>query len=137
MLTVEHRMLTDQEAASPRSFFAPAQQGDAKSTDPDKGQLLREAATNSSGGGSGRLTYCPALSAPAAAAHAKFRHKLEDALRKPATLALDRDWRYMELHVTVKDRGIGIGERDLPRLFQHFVQIDSNSTRNHSGTGLL
>jgi signal transduction histidine kinase/DNA-binding response OmpR family regulator len=36
----------------------------------------------------------------------------------------------------VKDTGIGIGEDDLARLFQPFVQVDESSTRRYEGTGL-
>ncbi|MEP0806693.1 MAG: PAS domain S-box protein [Chloroflexota bacterium] len=37
---------------------------------------------------------------------------------------------------TVWDTGIGIREEDLPRLFQPFVQLDSNLARQAGGTGL-
>ena len=37
---------------------------------------------------------------------------------------------------TVWDTGIGISEKDLPRLFKPFVQLDANLARQASGTGL-
>ena len=37
---------------------------------------------------------------------------------------------------TIWDTGIGIEEKDLPRLFKPFVQLDSNLARKSSGTGL-
>jgi CheY-like chemotaxis protein len=37
---------------------------------------------------------------------------------------------------TVWDTGIGIAEKDLPRLFQPFVQLDGSLTRHYEGTGL-
>ena len=40
------------------------------------------------------------------------------------------------VEITVSDTGIGIGEPDLDRLFQPFVQIDSSLARQHHGTGL-
>jgi CheY-like chemotaxis protein/two-component sensor histidine kinase len=40
------------------------------------------------------------------------------------------------IQFTIWDRGIGIGEKDLPRLFQPFVQLDSNLARKSGGTGL-
>jgi PAS domain S-box-containing protein len=36
----------------------------------------------------------------------------------------------------VTDTGIGIAEKDLSRLFQPFVQVDSNLNRQYEGTGL-
>ncbi len=36
----------------------------------------------------------------------------------------------------VRDSGIGIAAKDLPRLFQAFVQIDSTLIHEYEGTGL-
>ena len=41
-----------------------------------------------------------------------------------------------ELHIQVKDQGIGIAERDLERIFDRFTQLDTGSTRAHHGHGL-
>jgi CheY-like chemotaxis protein/anti-sigma regulatory factor (Ser/Thr protein kinase) len=41
-----------------------------------------------------------------------------------------------KLSITVWDNGIGISARDLERLFQPFVQVDSGLSRETSGTGL-
>ncbi len=40
------------------------------------------------------------------------------------------------LRLSVIDTGIGIKSEDLPKLFQPFYKIDSQSTRNREGTGL-
>ena len=40
------------------------------------------------------------------------------------------------LRITVSDTGIGIAPKDLDKLFQPFVQIDSALNRQYSGTGL-
>jgi len=40
------------------------------------------------------------------------------------------------VELVVWDKGIGIAQADLPRLFQPFVQLDSGLTREYSGTGL-
>lgn len=40
------------------------------------------------------------------------------------------------MQVAVKDRGIGIRQEDLPRLFREFEQLDSGPDRHYGGTGL-
>lgn len=39
-------------------------------------------------------------------------------------------------YVEIRDRGVGIAEKDLPRLFQRFSRVISESTRAIAGTGL-
>jgi two-component system sensor histidine kinase/response regulator len=41
-----------------------------------------------------------------------------------------------QIHLRVKDTGIGIKKEDLPRLFREFEQIDSGFARRQEGTGL-
>jgi PAS domain S-box-containing protein len=40
------------------------------------------------------------------------------------------------LEITVEDDGIGIDEKDGPRLFKAFSQLDASLSRGHEGTGL-
>ena len=42
----------------------------------------------------------------------------------------------IEMHVAVKDTGIGIKKEDIARLFRSFQQVDSKRNRNIEGTGL-
>ncbi len=40
------------------------------------------------------------------------------------------------IQVDVKDNGVGIAKKDIPKLFQKFYQVDSQSNRKTGGTGL-
>ncbi len=42
----------------------------------------------------------------------------------------------LEVHVSVRDNGIGIGPEALGRLFQSFSQADASTTREYGGSGL-
>jgi PAS domain S-box-containing protein len=52
-----------------------------------------------------------------------------------AEISLGRGRRDM-VRVTVCDTGVGIAEKDLPKLFKPFVQVDSALNRQYEGTGL-
>jgi len=38
--------------------------------------------------------------------------------------------------IKIKDNGIGISEKEIPRLFDRFYQVDSSQTREQQGTGI-
>ncbi|HEY9836669.1 MAG TPA: ATP-binding protein, partial [Vampirovibrionales bacterium] len=58
----------------------------------------------------------------------------EQGISRPVRNPVTRphDW----IHFVVWDTGIGIDERDRPRLFSPFSQIDSSLTRKYQGSGL-
>ncbi len=41
-----------------------------------------------------------------------------------------------EIQVAVKDTGIGIVPKDVPKVFEEFAQVDGSAARKHDGTGL-
>ncbi|MEL7532852.1 MAG: ATP-binding protein [Bacteroidota bacterium] len=41
-----------------------------------------------------------------------------------------------QLHILVKDTGLGISEEDLPHIFERFYQADDSITRSGAGTGI-
>jgi signal transduction histidine kinase len=41
-----------------------------------------------------------------------------------------------DVTVTVADKGIGIADDDLPRIFDRFYQVDNSATRRYGGTGM-
>ena len=44
--------------------------------------------------------------------------------------------KHVEIHVTVRDTGIGIPEDKQQKIFEAFEQVDNTSTRQYAGTGL-
>lgn len=46
------------------------------------------------------------------------------------------DKKYHEIHMSIKDTGIGIPKDRMDRLFKSFSQVDSSTTRKYGGTGL-
>lgn len=63
----------------------------------------------------------------------KFTHEGEVVVLGNGRL---RDNNQFELHLTVRDTGIGIPQNRMNRLFQSFSQVDASTTREYGGTGL-
>ncbi|HEY9616292.1 MAG TPA: response regulator [Microcoleaceae cyanobacterium] len=56
----------------------------------------------------------------------------QGAVGTDSELGICQDW----LHIAITDTGIGIASKDISKLFQPFIQIDSALNRNYEGTGL-
>jgi two-component system cell cycle sensor histidine kinase PleC len=52
------------------------------------------------------------------------------------TLSAWIEWEKAELHIQVKDTGIGIAEKDISKAMSTFGQVDSTISRKYEGTGL-
>ncbi|MFP4521161.1 MAG: ATP-binding protein [Fibrobacterota bacterium] len=68
-----------------------------------------------------------------------FLNLLSNALKfspKGEAVELIVDSSGNDLFITVRDRGIGIDPKYHKKIFTHFYQIDSSSTRKYSGTGI-
>jgi PAS domain S-box-containing protein len=63
----------------------------------------------------------------------KFTNKGEIVVTAVATTLSDDK---LQIHIAVKDTGIGIPDERMDRLFQSFSQVDASTTRQYGGTGL-
>ncbi|MFH1379049.1 MAG: HD domain-containing phosphohydrolase, partial [bacterium] len=50
------------------------------------------------------------------------------------TISIEEDEK--EVNISIADNGIGIPEKDLPKIFERFYQVDGTQTRGYGGTGI-
>jgi signal transduction histidine kinase len=83
--------------------------------------------------------HLPVIAADAEKIETVLRNLVSNALKfTPAGGAVEVETRLDDggVTTTVTDTGIGIAQADYGRVFERFVQIDSSSSRQYSGTGL-
>jgi signal transduction histidine kinase len=57
-------------------------------------------------------------------------------LTKPASSAGKEELNEGSVEIKIKDSGIGIPRKEMPKLFDRFYQVDSSFTKEHEGTGI-
>ncbi|MEI8048348.1 MAG: response regulator [Bacteroidota bacterium] len=67
-----------------------------------------------------------------------LRHLLDNALKftQKGSVLLSVSHTGQSLTFGIKDTGIGISEKVIPSIFDHFTQEDTSNTRNYEGSGL-
>ncbi len=84
-------------------------------------------------------TRLPAIGADADKIETVLRNLMSNALKftpEGGTVEIETSLNETSVTVAVTDTGIGITQADYERVFERFVQIDSSSSRQYSGTGL-
>jgi len=82
---------------------------------------------------------CPSIRADEARLREIFDNLLDNAVkysRENGEIRLYAERRGGEVVLSVRDRGIGIGHEDLPRIFERFYRADKARSRELGGTGL-
>jgi two-component system, OmpR family, phosphate regulon sensor histidine kinase PhoR len=82
---------------------------------------------------------CPSICADEARLREIFDNLLDNAVkysRENGEIRLYAERRGGEVVLSVRDRGIGIGHEDLPRIFERFYRADKARSRELGGTGL-
>jgi two-component system, OmpR family, phosphate regulon sensor histidine kinase PhoR len=82
---------------------------------------------------------CPSICADEARLREIFDNLLDNAVkysRENGEIRLYAERRGSEVVLSVRDRGIGIGHEDLPRIFERFYRADKGRSRELGGTGL-
>jgi two-component system, OmpR family, phosphate regulon sensor histidine kinase PhoR len=80
----------------------------------------------------------PKVSGDAYRLEQMFINLIDNALKytEKGTISIKADRINDELEILVEDTGIGIQEKDLPRLFERFYVVDKSRSRQVGGTGL-
>ncbi|MEE1043412.1 MAG: HAMP domain-containing sensor histidine kinase, partial [Clostridia bacterium] len=85
------------------------------------------------------LIKCPTINADIDRIEQVITNIISNSIKYTAeggTVEVFTGYIYNEAYIKIKDNGVGIPEKDLPRIFERFYRVDKARSREKGGTGL-
>lgn len=85
------------------------------------------------------LIKCPIINADIDRIEQVITNIISNSIKYTAeggTIEVFTGYIYNEAYIKIKDNGVGIPEKDLPRIFERFYRVDKARSREKGGTGL-